>query len=167
MLGWKRTEAIAPLLFAAALGGCPTTAMYDVDSPGYSIPADSRLILNRELPIPAGQRHVDFQHGRPVSGVDEYQINCELRVYDLGADPIRPDAFRITRSGTGREWHSQPYVMRFYRVLNLESDTQPDVVKLICQKWDDPLAGRNVSVPQMQQALGDYVSFEFPPPPDR
>jgi hypothetical protein len=159
-------KGLAPMLFTAALSGCHTAAMYDVTSPGYSIPADSQLILNRELPIPAGQRHVKFQNGHPVSGVNEYQVNCQLRVFDLGADPIRPDSFRITRSGTGREWQSQPYVMRFYRVLNLKSDTQSDVLKLICQKWDDPLAGRNVSIPEMQQALGDYVSFEFPPPPN-
>lgn len=160
-------KSVAPIVLAMALAGCQTTAMHDVYSPGYSIPPDSQLILKREIAIPAGQRHVKLQHGRVVPGVDEYKVNCELRVYHLGADPIRPDRFSITRSGTGREWHSQPYVMRFYRVLSLRSEAQPDVLKLICQRWDDPLAGRNVSIPEMQQALGDYVGFDFPNTPSQ
>ncbi len=148
--------------FAAVLAACHTAASYDINSSGYRIPAGSSLIVNQELPIPAGQRHVKLQHGRPVSGVDEFKINCEIRVYDLGVESIRPDRFRITSAGEGREWELQPTVLRFFRVLHLTSEAQPEVLKLICQKSDDPLAGRNPSVPQMQEALGSYVTFEFP-----
>jgi len=155
--------ALWPLL-AAGLCGCQS-AMHDVNSSGYRIPSGSHLTLNREVPIPNGQRHAKFQHGNVVSGVNEYQVNCQLRLYDLGAEAVQPDDFAITRSGTGREWQSQPYVMRFYRVLHLKSDKQPNVIKLLCQIWDDPLAGRNISVPQMREALGDYVSFQFPSAP--
>jgi hypothetical protein len=148
-------------VLATLLAGCQTAASVDVRSPGYRIPTGSSLILHKELAIPAGQRHVNLQHGQPVSGVDEFKINCEMRVYDLGVEAIRPDRFRITRTGEGRDWELMPTVLRFYRVLELKSDTQPEVLKLICQKSDDPLAGRNPSVPEMQEALGDYVTFEF------
>jgi len=148
-------------LLAVLLAGCHTAASYDIGSSSFEIPKGSSLILNKELPIPAGQRHVKLQHGKPVAGVDDFKINCEMRVYDLGVESIQPDKFRITRSGTGREWELMPTVLRFYRVLELRSEAQPEVLKLICQKSDDPLAGRNPSLPQMQEALGDYVTFEF------
>jgi hypothetical protein len=148
-------------LFAAALAGCQTAASYDINSSGYRIPAGSSLIVTKELPIPSGQRHVKLQHGKLVAGVDEFKINCEMRVHDLGMKSIRPDRFRITSAGEGREWELRPTVLRFFRVLNLRSQEQPEVLKLICQKSDDPLAGRNPSVPQMQEALGDYITFEF------
>ena len=93
--------------------------------------------------------------------MDEFKINCEIRVYDLGVESIRPGSFRIMSAGEGREWELRPTVLRFFRVLNIKSEAQPEVLKLICQKSDDPLAGRNPTVPQMQEALGEYITFEF------
>ena len=148
-------------LFAAVLAGCHTAASYDIHSSGYRIPPGSSLTVNKELPIQSGQRHVKLQHGQPVAGVDEFKINCEIRVYDLGVESIRPGSFRITSAGEGREWELRPTVLRFFRVLNIKSEAQPEVLKLICQKSDDPLAGRNPTVPQMQEALGEYITFEF------
>lgn len=154
-------------LLAAALTGCQTSAMHDVNSPAYRIPPGSSLVLNRELSIPAGQRHVKLQHGQPVGGVDDFKVNCQIRVYDLGLEAVRPDTFRITRVDEGREWESLPYRLRFFRVLNIRSEAQPYVLKIICQKIDDRFAGRNISVPQMQEALGDYVTFRFAPATQR
>ena len=156
-------RAFLAALFAGVLAGCQTSAMYDIKSPGYRIPPGSSLVLNKELTIPSGQRHVKLQHGQPVAGVDDFKVNCQVRVYDLGLEAIRPDTFRITRVDEGREWESIPYRLRFFRTLNIRSDAQPEVLKLICQKIDDRFAGRNISVPQMQEALGDYVTFRFAP----
>ena len=71
-------------LFAAVLAGCHPAASYDISSSGYRIPPGSSLTVNKELPIPSGQRHVKLQHGQPVAGVDEFKMNCQLWVYDLG-----------------------------------------------------------------------------------
>lgn len=149
-------------LFALLLAGCHSAASNDANSPFFRIPAGSSLTLNKELAVPAGQRHVKLQHGKPVAGVDGYKVNCQMRVFDLGVDAIHPEQFRIARTGEGREWESRPYVLRFFRVLHLESETQPWVIKLICQRLAHPHWGRNVSVPEMREALGDYVSFDFP-----
>ncbi len=154
-------------LFAVVLAGCHTAASYDINSSGYRIPPGSSLTVNKELPIPAGQRHVKLQHGQPVAGVDEFKMNCQLWVYDLGVESIRPGSFRITRTGEGREWELQPTVLRFFRVLHLRSEAQPEVLKLVCQKSDDPLGGRNPTVPQMQEALGGYITFEFATAPQQ
>jgi hypothetical protein len=154
-------------LFAAVLAGCHTAASYDIKSSGYRIPPGSSLIVNKELSIPSGQRHVKLQHGQPVGGVDDFKINCQIWVYDLGVASIRPDSFRITSAGEGREWELQPTVLRFFRVLHLRSEAQREVLKLICQKSDDPLAGRNPTVAQMQEALGEYITFEFATSPQQ
>jgi hypothetical protein len=154
-------------LLALTLAACHSAASRDVNSPSFTIPRGSSLTLHKELPIPERQRHVKLQHGKPVSGVDGFKANCQMRVYDLGVEAIRPDRFQIARTGEGREWESRPYVLRFFRVLHLESETQPWVIKLICQRLDDPGWGRNVSVPEMREAVGDYITFEFPAEPAR
>jgi hypothetical protein len=53
--------------------------------------------------------------------------------------------------------------MRFYRILHLKSAAQPDVLQLMCQDWDGPMLGRNVSIPEMRAALGDVITLDFPP----
>jgi len=154
----KRPGWIAITLF---LAGCQTAAMKDVESFAYRIPSGSRLLLKQDLNIPAGNAHVKFQRGKPVGGVDEYTVNCEFRVRNLGPQSVHPDTFVITDASDGRELISRPYIVRFYKVLRLKSEQQPDVARLTCQQWNEPLMGRNISVPQMREALGEYFVFEF------
>jgi hypothetical protein len=53
--------------------------------------------------------------------------------------------------------------MRFYKVLRLRSERQPEVLKLVCQDWDGPLMGRPVTVGEIEKAVGDYFTFRFTP----
>ena len=46
-------------------------------------------------------------------------------------------------------------------VIYLQSDTQPDVLRLTCQDWDGPLMGTDITVPEIRDALGAYFNFEF------
>ena len=34
-------------------------------------------------------------------------------------------------------------------------------MKMVCQYWDYPLHGKDISVAEMREALGNVVSFEF------
>jgi hypothetical protein len=154
-------KSIAVLVWALALAACQTGAVNDINSPYYRIRSDSRLVLKQELNIPSGRAHVKFQHGTVVGGVDEYTINCEFRVRNLGPSVIQPESFLVTRGERPQEWVSQPIILRLYRVLYLKSDKQPDVLQLVCQKWVDPYIGRDVTVPEMREALGEYFVFEF------
>lgn len=150
-----------PLIYLSLLLGCQTAAMNDINSPAFVIRSGSKLVLNRELNIPSGKAHVKLQHGEVVGGANEYSVNCQFRVRNLGPQVVPPGVFGITRAGEGQEWVSHPGIMRFYRVLSLKSAEQPDVLKLLCQRWSDPRMGRSISVPDMREALGDYISFEF------
>lgn len=150
-------------LMAFILAACNTAATRDVNSFAFRIPPGSKLVLTEDIQIPTGSSHLKFQSGRMAGGVSEYETNCRFDVYDLGPSTIKADTFAITRPSSGQEWAIEPSMMRFYREIPLKSDTQKDVWKLTCQHWEDPLSGRNVTVPQMQKALGKYFSFEFTP----
>jgi hypothetical protein len=152
------------LLAIPLLDGCEAmlAQKYDISSQFYKIPAGSKLILNRPLDIPAGRAHVVIQSGKAGAGANQYAVNCELEVRTLGPVKVQPDTFDISWAELSREWVSQPNIMRFYRVLHLQSVAQPDVLKLMCQDWDGPLLGRNISVPEMRAALGDVITLEFP-----
>jgi len=149
------------LVFVIALAGCRTPATYDVNSFAFIIPRGSKLVLKQPLSIPTGSAHIKFQQGKPVGGVDEYTVNCQFRVRNLGPQEIQPDTFLITNAGDGEEWVSAPSTRRFFKNLFLKSEKQAEVMTMICQVWAPPRWGRSISVPQMREALGDYFSFEF------
>ena len=149
------------MAFVIAVAGCRTPATYDVDSFAFIIPKGSKLVLKHKLTIPTGSAHIKFQQGKPVGGVDEYSVNCQFRVRNLGPQDIQPDTFLITNAGDGEEWVSAPGIRRFFKTLFLKSDEQAEVMTLICQVWATPPWGRSISVPQMREALGDHFSFEF------
>lgn len=154
-------QRIAITLTILALAGCNTAQTRDVNSPYYKVPQGSAIILNKDLEIPAGQAHINLQAGVPSSAVGQYNVNCTFSVRNLGPSTIKADTFGIRDSSTGEEWVSRPDIMRFYREFRLTSATQPDVMNFVCQDWDGPMTGKPVSVPEMEKAVGSYVSFRF------
>jgi hypothetical protein len=154
----NRPVLLVVAAMAVVLGGCAynTAVKRDIHSQFYEIRPGSKLILHRALDIPSGKAHVTF-------GAGYYEGNCEFEVRTLGPGTVQPDTFIITRAWRDREWISHPNIMRFYRVMRLQSERQPDVLQLICQDWDGPLLGRDISVAEMRTALGDTFSFEFVP----
>ena len=154
-------QRIALILTIIALAGCNTAQTRDVNSPFYKIPPGSAIVLNKELSIPAGQAHIDLQGGGPTAGVGNYSVSCAFSIRNLGPASIKPDTFTIRETSTGQQWVSRPDIMSFYREFRLESARQPEVMNFVCQDWDGPMMGRPVSVPEMQTAVGEYVSFKF------
>jgi len=154
-------QRIALALIILVLAGCNTAQTRDVNSPYYKIPPGSAIVLNKDLDIPAGEAHIDLQAGSPTTAVGNYNVSCSFRVRNLGPATIKADTFTIRETSTSQEWVSRPDIMSFYREFRLNSDRQPDVMKFVCQDWDGPMTGRPVSVPEMQKAVGSYVSFRF------
>ena len=154
---------IPTVLVAAAITGCgtPMAVKNDVDSQFFLIRPGSKLILHQDVDIGSGSSHASFQHGKVVPGLDNYTVGCELDVRNLGPGTVTAGIFTISRAESSQEWISQPNIMRFYRTIYLQSDTQPDVLRLTCQDWDGPLMGTDITVPEIREALGGYFSFEF------
>jgi hypothetical protein len=158
-------DRIALTVLIVVLAGCNTAQTRDINSPFYKIPPGSAITLNKDLEIPAGQAHINLQDGVTTTGVGQYSTNCTFNVRNLGPATIKADTFRIRETSSQQEWVSRPDIMNFYREFRLESDTQPDVMKFTCQHWDGPMSGRPVSVPEMEKAVGEYISFKFSRPP--
>lgn len=143
------------------LAGCQMTQSRDPGKINFRIPDGSKLVLNRELRIPAGLAHVILQHGTPASAANEWDVNCRFEVRDLGPRVIQPDTFLITSSSSQRDWVNQPSTLRFFKVLHLQSERQTGILPMYCQYWSDPLVGRPFTIRQVQEALGDYFTFQF------
>ena len=151
------------MLVALLVAGCQTTATTNVNSAWFKIRPGSKLVLNQPVEIPAGEAHIKLQNGQLSGGVDEYTVNCSFEIENLGPHTVSPDTFQITDASDSQEWVSQPDIMRFYKVLRLSSERQPEVLKLVCQDWDGPLMGRPVTVGEIQKAVGAYFTFQFAP----
>jgi hypothetical protein len=154
-------KGLCGVVIAALLAGCQTVGTNDTASINFRIPRGSKLVLNREFTIPAGVAHVVFQDGEPGPAANEFEVNCRFEVRDLGPRVIQPDSFLITRWGSQREWVNQPSILRFYKDFHLKSERQADIMPMICQVWSYPLIGRPVTIRQVQEALGEYFTFEF------
>lgn len=165
---------LIPLLSLPLLA-CQPAAWVDESLP----PADSRLVLERELTIPAGTAHVTLQGGRVVSGNDvrSYYPYCELEVHKVLDVPqkLSPDEFVIRRayqeSRTVSSGGIQPVggrigffrdgsaILVFRTVFSLSSGRQPDVRWLVCEQWGDAALGTYVTLDDIRKALGDFMTF--------
>jgi len=47
------------------------------------------------------------------------------------------------------------YITEIY----LESDIQPDVVRLSCKQWDDPMMGAHLTLQEIKLALGELITI--------
>ena len=149
-------------VLAVSLAACnPMAASRDINSPYYSIQANSRLILHQDLNVPAGKAHINIQHGKVAAGLDNWTVGCQLEVRKLGPGVVTADTFIIRRAEVSQEWVNRPSTMRFYRTLYLKSDTQPNVMQMVCQYWSYPLEGHSIPVAEMREALGSVASLEF------
>ena len=152
---------IAITLTILTLAGCNTAQTRDVNSPFYKVPIGSEIILNKDLNIPEGQAHINLQDGIATTAVGNYNVSCTFNVRNLGPSTIKAGTFTIRETSPGQEWVSRPDIMRFYREFRFTANTQPDVMNFVCQDWDGPMTGRPISVPEMEKAVGEYVSFRF------
>ncbi|MGB5715788.1 MAG: hypothetical protein WBN81_01710 [Gammaproteobacteria bacterium] len=150
------------IVLTVALAACnPMAASRDINSPYYSIQANSKLILHQDLNVPAGKAHIDIQHGKVAAGLDNWTVGCQLEVRKLGPGVVTADTFIIRRAEVSQEWINRPSTMRFYRTLYLKSDTQPNVMQMVCQYWSYPLEGHSIPVAEMREALGSVATLEF------
>lgn len=154
---------LAITLTILTLAGCNTAQTRDVNSPYYKIPIGSEIILHKDLDIPEGRAHINLQDGVATTRVGNYNVSCTFSVRNLGPSTIKAGTFTIRETSPGQEWVSRPNIMRFYREFRFTANARPDVMNFVCQDWDGPMMGRPISVPEMEKAVGDYVSFRFSP----
>jgi hypothetical protein len=148
------------LLVAGLLTGCQTTRSTNPDSIWYELPEGSKLVLNQDLEIPAGQAHTIVQEAKAGTSAYVLGVMCRFEVKQLGPRTIHPDTFLITKVSQGRQWVNQPSTMLFFRVFHLQSEKQQqDILPMRCGYTYDPLLGRPVSIEQIRETLGSVFTL--------
>jgi hypothetical protein len=144
------------------LAGCQSMQTDDRSSIWFRVPSGSQLVLNRALTIPAQRAHIMLQHGTAARAASEFEVACRFEVRNLGPRIIQPDSFLITGYGSEQEWENYPHTRRFSKTFRLESNRQTGIMPMVCEYYDWPLFGRQITQAQIEEALGDYFTFRFP-----
>jgi len=158
-------------------------------SPYYVVPTGSRLTLNQEITIPAGEVSVFIQDSRvlPFADVKKYYPHCKFELYTLrdNARAVAPDEFIVTKvvqeeadSADAGTWttarislvrHANmdsggPSIRAYVTRMRLQSAKQPDVFRVSCAQWAIPPDGQHVTIAEMRRALGDVMSIRLAGP---
>ena len=168
---------LAALSTALITAACESQNVRDEDSQFFSVPLGSTFTLNREITIQPDQASVYLQNGKlgAARDVDFYKPHCKFELYTIstGARVVKPDTFVVIRivdqsedvsiawpiyAGLGMAGDG-PTHLTFSTTMFLESKIQPDVFRINCKRWDDPVIGEYLSVSEMRQALGDYFTL--------
>lgn len=87
---------------ATALTACQTAYQGNEDSPYYTVPVGSQLVLNKEIHFNPDQVSVYVQYGKvlPFSAVQKYDTFCKFELNHLvqTARTIAPNEMRVTRA---------------------------------------------------------------------
>ena len=99
---------ILAALMVSAISGCgnPMAVKDDIDSQFFYIRPGSKLILHKDVTIPKERSHTSFQHGKAVSGLDNYTVGCVLDVRNLGPGTVSAGVFTISRAESSQEWNN-------------------------------------------------------------
>ena len=128
----------------------------------FRVPAGSTLTLNKAIEIPAGQTHAMIQSGRLASesGRNQYDLACRLNFRNFGPRTIEPEVFNIRRTEHSEGWESRPNFYFYSSEMLLNSEKGTDIISLECNTWTVP-PSFNFSFADMQQTVGDYLTFNF------
>lgn len=175
-------KAVPILVFSAGLLliSCESQVLKDENSQFYSVSLGSELILHREITVPPDQTSVYLQYGKIAASrdVDFYKPHCKFELYKIStkARVVEPDTFvvikivdqredvsvaRPTYASLGFSYGDGPLHLTYSTAMYLESAVQPDVFRIDCKRWDDPVIGEYVSISEMREALGDYFTLKL------
>ncbi len=175
------------LLSGLSFFGCQAPP-FSPDSPLSGVPVQSRLILHQSLTIPANKLSLWFQDGKqiPEKLLDRYYPHCKFETFTMKtrAKTIETDTFVIykvvrwddyamqsiqlarTQFGIGIGIHGTldggPSFVNVATEMFLKSDKQPDVYRLVCSQWEDPVDWNHVTINQIRNTLGNIFTLELP-----
>lgn len=162
------------------LPGCAAMAPTDPEASHYVTPKPGASVqVTQTLEAPAGTR-VSLQHGKVLEWRDivDWQPYCQfhvLRARDHLHETlnIEPDTFIVKRVYRQKDVvglesvqyaffeedsiDNSPSQRMMSTYLELSSDLQPDVYRLVCQRWDDPYFYNHLSIRDIKESLGDLV----------
>jgi hypothetical protein len=181
-LRWIRFLTLS--LVVTALAGCAAPPDSPLASPYFELEPGSVLELHRDLEIPPGSARLFFQHGEivPRGGMNQYEPSCDIEVRKLSQEiqVIKKGVFSIEREQFGREavaesdgvklafngglWRGGGYSVFRYRRLWLQSEEQPQVMRMTCRgTWEEIVRATPPTLPEIRIALGEIFSIKPDP----
>lgn len=177
-------KIFAILLTSFILSACGYTL--EADSP-YRVPSQSLMILNSSLTFPSEQVAIYIQNGKiiPANSIDSYSPFCILELKKRLTDVLQvtPDKFRVVNTKykyeVGQLYYRQ-YAsigsglanadvshMEYETELYLYSKRQPNVSKMTCKHWIDPLHARYVKIKEIRDTLSPLFTLNLEADPRR
>ncbi|MDH3377847.1 MAG: hypothetical protein OEQ39_12940 [Gammaproteobacteria bacterium] len=166
------------------LTGCQSiTAPDSNNSPWYVTPqVGSYIELHQELTAPRGKRiYIQYGEARPKRDINEREPYCQFYVDRRGAEMREPlviakDRFMIERvfrktditglvrvryasSDDGMDFDGSPSEQTMSTYMEIFSDRQPQVTRLICSRWADPYFDNHVRINEIRESLGNLVKL--------
>lgn len=155
------------------LAACQLPGKRGEQEPAYlAVPSGSKLVLTKNVTIPANQTSVYIQNGTitTYNGRDQYYPNCKFELYPISDRPrvVQADTFGITRvtrdtdyvankmpvyAGRLTSTPGNPMAIIYSVTFSLQSRQQPDVFRLRCEHWADPLSGTDLTLAEVRQTL--------------
>jgi len=138
------------------------------------------VIVNQALVIKENDARVSIQNGRTqaYSRLDHYYPHCWFISLKREATPqiIQPDTFKIVKIR-----HVYEYVrnlkggymfsaflssagltaVSYTTEINLYSEKQKNITRLLCSHWEDPEDAEHLTVAQIKKTLGTLVSISL------
>lgn len=174
-----RSIALAAILGACVVAGCAGVAPGgDREDYWYVLPdPGSRVELEQPVSARSGAR-ISIQNGevRRWSRVAKWRPYCQFRVKRPSgqmSEPlqIEPDSFTVERAyrrkdlvdlegrqyaflvSEGEDFDNSPSQRTMATYMELSSQGQPHVYRLVCARWADPYDYNHVSIQEIRQTL--------------
>jgi hypothetical protein len=170
-------------LTSLLLLACNTVVVNNEDSPFYSIPVGSKLVLHQTVTVPASRASLYIQGGRiaPYSDINQYHPHCKFELNTIKDVPqiVEPDRFEVYKvvhgvdyagggfavvgnlgfSFAGRSNTNGPSPEPYATILYLRSVKNPDARVMTCQHWEDPTDARHLTIDEIRKALGNIFTL--------
>ena len=138
-------------------------------------PAITRVTLNQDFPIRPDRSNEYIQGGeiRPYESIEQYYTHCKLELREIADIEriVKPQTFNVTRIYRQEEFvgfrkmmlagDGDSGLIMSTTYLFLQSEKQPDIFRLSCMRQDESFYARHVTVEEMQDTLGDLISFQL------
>lgn len=168
------------LFMTLSLVACQLPIEKGEQAPAYmAVAAGSELLLTQNITIPANQTSVYIQYGKVTtySGRDQYYPNCKFELYSISDMPrtVQKGSFIIKRVMRDTGYASaklplyagplsgsvgNPAAIIYSVIFSLWSQQQPDVFRLTCEHWADPLAGTDLTLDEVRKTLTPLLEIK-------
>lgn len=169
--------------FTVFILGCGATTPYLPGPTAHTVVKPGSILkLNKAVTISPPEAGVRFQNGKIAENkFDQWRPNCRLEMRDPATanQIIQPDDFTIVQVGIEYQFvQTDPIKLaavgmsfggggasataeRMRTNFFLQSQKQPQVTRLMCQHWENPEDSRHLMLDEIEQALGEYFTFQL------